>query len=95
MADEKRIVEDYLVRQVEQRGGLCVKFIPDHFAGFPDRLVLTNDGHTIYVECKAPHIKGVDPLQRIVHNKLKRRGHIVEVLNTREGVDDFIVKWFI
>lgn len=87
MGDEKRIVEDYLVLQVERRGGLCVKFVPDHFAGFPDRIVLSTKGATVYVECKAPHIEGVDPLQRIVHRKLLRRGHRVEVVNTRDKVD--------
>lgn len=89
MADEKK-VETYLVQQVEKRGGLCVKFPPVFFAGFPDRMVLTNDGVTIYVETKAPHIDKVDPLQRIVHGKLRKRGHRVEVINTKAGVDDFV-----
>lgn len=90
MGDEKRIVEDYLKREVERRGGLCVKFIPDHFAGFPDRIVLTNDGATVYVECKAPHVKGVDKLQGIVHARLLKRKHRVVVVRNREEVDALI-----
>lgn len=94
MGDEKRIVEDYLTKQVEKRGGLCVKFVPDHYAGFPDRIVLNMRGQTVYVECKAPHVKGVDKLQAIVHGRLRSRGHAVEVLRNRQEVDYFITAWF-
>lgn len=87
MGDEKRIVESYLVRQVEVRGGLCIKFVPDHFAGFPDRELYMPFGVHLLVETKAPHITGVAKLQAIIHKKLRRLGHRVEVCYTREQVD--------
>lgn len=50
---EKKI-EKYLVQSVEQIGGLCVKFPPLFFRGFPDRIVLLPDGLVVFVELKAP-----------------------------------------
>lgn len=86
MADEKKI-ETYLIKQVEKRGGMCVKFVPQHFAGFPDRLIYMPNGVHLLGELKAPHIKGVDKLQKIVHAKLRKLGFWVEVLPTKESVD--------
>ena len=93
MGDEKRIVEDYLKREVEKRGGLCVKFVPDHFAGFPDRELYMPHGVHLLVETKAPHVKGVDKLQAIVHRRLRRLGHRVEVCHNREQVDALMLEF--
>lgn len=90
MGDEKRIVEDYLVKQVERRGGLCIKFPPIYHAGFPDRELYMPNGVHLLVETKAPHIKGVDKLQEIIHRRLRRLGHRVEVCNTRQLVDELL-----
>lgn len=92
MADEKKI-EQYLTKQVEKRGGMCVKFIPDYFAGFPDRILILPAGQTIYVELKAPHVKSPAPLQRIIHERLLRLGHWIEVCNTRELIDELMIKY--
>lgn len=89
MAGEKKI-ETYFTDEVERLGGLCVKFPPLFYAGFPDRLVFLPKGEFILVELKAPG-KGPRLLQRKVHARLKRLGFRVEVLDTKIAVDTFIL----
>jgi hypothetical protein len=86
---EKKI-EKYLVMGIERLGGLCVKFPPLFFRGFPDRIVLLPKGLIVFVELKAP---GEKPrlIQTKVHHKLKALGFRVEVIDTVEGVDVFIL----
>jgi len=86
---EKQI-EKHLVEAVEQLGGLCVKFPPLFFRGFPDRIVLLPGGSVVFVETKAP---GQRPrlIQRKVHDRLRRLGFQVEVLDSVESVDGFIL----
>jgi hypothetical protein len=81
---EKRI-ERYLIEAVERQGGLCVKFPPLFFSGFPDRLVLLPGGKIIFVETKAQG-KHPSALQRRVHDRLRGLGFRVEVIDSAEGV---------
>lgn len=89
MAGEKRI-EDKLKVGIECIGGWCVKFPPLFFRGFPDRIVLVPGGVIVFVELKAPGEKP-RPLQVKVHEGLRRLGFRVEVLDTEEAVDTFIL----
>lgn len=89
LVTEKKI-EKYLVTSVERLGGLCVKFPPLFFRGFPDRIVLLPGGLIIFVELKAPSEKP-RLIQTKVHGKLKALGFRVEVIDTIEGVDTFIL----
>ena len=43
-------IENYLVRKVKENNGLCLKFVSPGNPGVPDRIVITPDGRTIYVE---------------------------------------------
>ena len=86
---EKRI-EKSLQTAVEQVGGLCIKFPPLFFRGFPDRIVLMPGGVIVFVELKAP---GEKPrlIQRKAHDRLRALGFRVEVLDSLEGVDGFVL----
>lgn len=83
-------VEKYLVVRVESLGGLCVKFPPLFFAGFPDRIVLLPAGRIVFVELKDEGKKPT-PLQVRVHKRLKVLGFRVEVLDSKESIDEFIL----
>lgn len=83
-------VENYLTKCVEALGGLCVKFPPLFFRGFPDRLVFLPGGVIILVETKAPG-KTPSLIQQKVHTRFRRLGFRVEVLPTIEDVDTFIL----
>ena len=87
MTPEGRI-ESYFVRQCKSHGLLCYKFTAPSNAGVPDRIVIGN-GRTVFVELKAP---GEKPraLQIAVHRQIRAHGGIVFVIDTKNGVDDFI-----
>lgn len=89
MAEERKI-EKFLVKEVERLGGLCVKFPPLFFRGFPDRIVLLPGATIAFVELKAP---GERPtlIQRNVHARLRKLGFRVEVLDSKDAVNGFIL----
>jgi hypothetical protein len=80
-------VELYLRRRVEQAGGRCVKFHPDHQRGWPDRLVLLPRGLLLWVELKRPQGGRVSGAQRVAHEDLRRLGQRVELVRSKEEVD--------
>lgn len=86
---EKKI-EKYLVEAVERLGGMCIKFPPLFYRGFPDRIVLLPKGTIIFVETKAP---GATPrlIQKKVHARLRGLGFRVEVLDSYDSIDGFIL----
>lgn len=86
----ERKVEKHLRLEVEKIGGQCIKYPPLFYAGFPDRIVLLQGGVIIFVETKAPDKKPT-LLQRKVHAMLIALGFRVEVLDTIEAVDIFIL----
>lgn len=86
----EREVESYLVGQVEKvLGGECVKFIPDYKRGWPDRLVVLPGGDVVWVETKTVGGR-VSGSQRVAHMKLRRLGHRVELVWTKEQADDLV-----
>nr|DAL19560.1 MAG TPA_asm: Nuclease [Caudoviricetes sp.] len=86
----EKTVEKYLVNEIERLGGLCVKFPPLFFRGFPDRIVLLPGAVIAFVETKDTG-KKPRPIQERVHAKLRKLGFRVEVIDSKEGVDNFIM----
>lgn len=87
---KEKPVEKHLTKGVEDLGGMCIKFPPLFYAGFPDRLCFFPKGLFVLVETKAP---GKTPrlLQKKVHARLRALGFRVEVLDTVEAVDTFLL----
>lgn len=90
--DEKQI-ENYLRRQVEKNGGLCLKYECHSRIGYPDRICTLGGGRVVWVEVKA---EGEKPrkLQEFRHEELRGCGQWVEVVSTYEGVDKLIDKYY-
>lgn len=82
-------IEKRLVRGVEERGGLCYKFVSPGNKGVPDRIVITPDGQTHYVELKSQTGR-LSPMQRFQRDELKARNVTVHVLNSVDRVEDFL-----
>ena len=84
----ERDVEQYLVEQVKAKGGEVrkVKWIGRN--GAPDRIVMLPD-RTIWVELKAPGEK-CRPRQIREHERMRRMGQRVEVVDSFEGVDEVL-----
>jgi hypothetical protein len=81
-------IENYLVERVKTMGGECrkLKWIGRH--GAPDRLVMLN-GKAIFIELKAPGEK-CRPHQIREHERMRRMGQRVEVVDSCERVDEVL-----
>lgn len=87
--DSEKLVERKLVELVKVNNGMCIKLLCDQFIGLPDRLCLF-PGHKIaFVELKTT---GQKPrrIQAYIHKKLRALGFRVEVIDTVEGVINFV-----
>ena len=84
----ERDVEQYLVEQVKAKGGEVrkVRWIGRH--GAPDRLAML-PGKTLWVELKAPGEKA-KPHQAREHERMRRMGQRVEVVDSFERVDEVL-----
>lgn len=87
--DSEKVVERKLVEAVKANGGMCVKLLCDNLLGLPDRMVLMPYSKIAFVELKTT---GQKPrrIQVFMHNKLRNLGFRVEVIDTIEGVNNFI-----
>jgi hypothetical protein len=82
----EKITERYLNKRVKEAGGWSLKLSSQFVAGLPDRIVLLPRGKMLFVELKS---EGQKPrkIQKFIHDKLRRLGFAVYVVDTKEGVD--------
>lgn len=84
----ERDIENYLVERVKAMGGEVRKVKWVSHRGAPDRLVLL-PGRTVWVELKAPGEKPKAHQTR-EHNRMRRMGQRVEVVDSFERVDEVL-----
>ena len=82
---EKQI-EAKLVSAVEQRGGLCPKWVSPGLDGVPDRVILFPGGRAAFAETKAPG-KKLRPLQGRRKTQLENLGFRVFVIDSPEQIE--------
>jgi hypothetical protein len=88
-------VEEYLVKEVEKRGGVAEKFSSPAKRSVPDRLVQWLDRgdwdvcSICFVECKKPG-EPPAPAQARDHERRRGMGYRVYVVDSFEKVDLFI-----
>lgn len=86
-------IEAYLVKCAKAAGGECRKIQFIGRPGAPDRLVMLPDcmrwvgGAAIWVELKAPG-KKAEPHQIREHERMRKMGQRVEVIDSYEQVED-------
>lgn len=85
----EREIEDYLARRVKAMGGEIRKAQWIGRAGAPDRRVLLPGRPPVWVELKAPGVKP-EPHQIREHNRMRRLGELVEVIDSLEGVEELL-----
>ena len=84
-------LEAYLMTKVQRLGGKVVKMMAGADKGIPDRLVMIPFGRIYLVEMKTS--VGKPSAKQIVwHDRARKMGHIVHVINTKEKIDNF-VRW--
>lgn len=82
-------IEARLVRAVKAKGGLCYKFVSPGNPGVPDRIVITPNGRTIFVELKTK-IGRLSAWQKRQRSELEKRGADIRVLKGLEQVKEFV-----
>ena len=82
-------IEAYLRDRVKAQGGIAYKWVSPGNVGVPDRLIVFPGGTVYFRELKAPGKKPT-PLQVRQLEKLKALGFDVGVIDSKQGVDDFI-----
>lgn len=87
--DSEKVVERKLVELVKINNGMCIKLLCDQLIGLPDRLCLFPNHKIVFVETKTT---GQKPrrIQAYMHKKLRALGFRVEVIDSIEGVKQFI-----
>lgn len=87
--DSEKLIERKLVEAVKAAGGMCIKLLCYHIIGLPDRLCLFPGCKLAFVELKTT---GEKPkrIQLFMHKKLRDLGFRVEVIDTVQGVNEFI-----
>lgn len=86
-------IEAKLVKMVREHGGLCYKFVSPSNPGVPDRIVITPEGRTIYVELKT-EIGRLANIQKWQLEEMRRRGADVRVLKGLDQVKEFVREVF-
>lgn len=86
-------IERFLVRKVKENGGLCYKFVSPGNPGVPDRIVITPNGKTIYVELKT-EIGRLAKVQKWQRSEMEKRGADVRVLYGLDDVKEFLREVF-
>ena len=89
MIESEKVLEKYLVAEVKSLGGWAVKLLSGLVTGLPDRLILLPGGVVAFVEVKTTG-KQPSPTQWVIHKQLRGLGFRVEVLDSKEGINNFI-----
>jgi hypothetical protein len=84
------VIEAYLRDQVKKIGGRAFKWVSPSTRHVPDRIVLLPKGRVVFVETKAT---GAKPSagQIAMHRKLRALGFTVLVIDSKAGVDEFVL----
>ena len=82
-------IESYLRDRIRRIGGKAYKFVSPGNNGVPDRLVCLPGDRAVFVELKAPG-KAPRPIQIHQIGMLKQLGFRVEVIDSKEQVDEFV-----
>lgn len=83
------LIEQHLVKEVNRRDGLCLKFNSQSMTGIPDRIILMKNGTVGFVEVKQKG-KKPRPLQELRMKQLKRLGFKVYTLDEKEKIGEIL-----
>jgi len=87
--DSEKLIEKTLVAEVKKLGGWALKLLCQFVTGLPDRLVLLPGGVVFFVEVKSTGKKPT-PVQKLVHEKLRRLGFTVHVIDTLKQLNEIL-----
>jgi hypothetical protein len=82
-------IEDYLRDQIKAIGGKAYKWVSPGNRGVPDRIIVLPKGYVLFIELKAPGKKS-SAQQTKKQKELRNLGQYVDVIDTKEGVNEFV-----
>ena len=87
--ESEKTLEARLVREIEARGGMALKYTSQFHRGIPDRIILLPGGYTVFVELKST---GQKPTKLQMHaiRQLVKMGHRVEIIDRTGLLDSFL-----
>ncbi|KGI42494.1 VRR-NUC domain-containing protein [Clostridium tetani] len=86
---EESRIEKRLKKEIEKLDGKALKFVSPGMSGVPDRIILLPQGRIVFIELKAPG-KKPRSIQKYRIKELKNLGFRVEIIDSIEGVNNFI-----
>lgn len=86
----EKATDALLRKRIKALGGKYVKLGTQYQSALPDRMCLLSGGRVVFVEVKSEGEKPT-PLQAIEHRDFRALGHRVEVIDTAEQVELFII----
>lgn len=87
--ESEKVVEQKLVELTKLNGGMCIKLLSFHLLGLPDRLCIFPKSRLVFVELKTTKQKPRQ-IQLFMHDKIRKLGFRVEVVDTVEKVIELI-----
>ena len=83
------VLERKLKKRIEEKGGLCLKWVSPGYTGVPDRIVLLPGGRILFVEVKRPGTKdGRSPRQKRVADLLTALGFTVIRMSSMDDIEE-------
>lgn len=89
--DSEKSIEKTLVKLTKDLGGWALKLLCNYVTGLPDRMVLLPGGRVFFVEVKTTGKKPT-AVQKLVHEKLRRLGFTVHVIDSLEQLNTIFNK---
>lgn len=87
--ESEKAIERKLVELTNLNGGMCIKLLSFHLAGLPDRMCIFPKAKIVFVELKTTKQKP-RPIQLFMHEKIRKLGFRVEVIDTVEKAAELI-----
>lgn len=82
-------IEEWLVKQIKELGGIADKFVSPANPGVPDRLIVMPGGKVYFVELKT-EIGRLSNIQKWQRDRYRERGAEVRIVKGMDQAKDFI-----
>jgi Holliday junction resolvase len=87
--ESEKTLEARLVREIEARGGMALKYTSQFHRGIPDRICLLPGGLSVFVELKSTGKKPTK-LQQYAMDRLDAMGHPTCVVDRTEKLEELL-----
>ncbi len=87
--ESEKTLEARLVREIEARGGMALKYTSQYHRGIPDRICLLPGGQLFFVELKSTGKKPTK-LQQHAMEQLEKLGFITRVVDSTENLEGLL-----